>query len=521
MEGPRGLPGLDGIDGATGPRGYRGPPGPVGKPGNTGNSGPRGADGANGYCALWDSEKGDVEVPCPQMKDAANAQEVAKLKAVLEALSRQVVISEVGKEQRVRYGGGSGLTQTRGYNGGDKAYHEASYTNVGFANFHNHANTKHTVGMGGVAVVLNGVEFWTRHNDYNLKMPDPAATGTYHATQYIQHPEVPKDVLGYGSVEDQAEEMRRWFHAWQDEDVTCPTCKQMDKDRVEAGLAAWDAPDTTRSYTDFFKPVLCVMEGAWIKQSLNFEESFESDRHFVDAKDWRELYDKNRFLYQSGRKSTQENLPFLPLSVRGLEGVNANETAPAFANWEYRIICTPLKQYVPIHNFRVASDLAVQLGVGNTMTTLEELSNSRRARFELNARNQSTWVEGRISHSLIDELMEQVPGKDGYGANLVDDSFGVVATSTTDGKALNTAFYSRYYGIGNNDAMGRSQHRRGFNDPTLWAAMTTQEKIQGVTSCTAEVINGAGGDCTENTIKSQKWTWAVRGLPTPASPPPI
>lgn len=102
-------------------------------------------------------------MPCPQMRDAANAQEVSRLKGILEALSRQVVVSEVTKEQRVRYEGGSGLTQTRGYNGGDKSYHEASYTNVGFANFHNHANTKHTVGMGEVAVVLNGVEFWTRY----------------------------------------------------------------------------------------------------------------------------------------------------------------------------------------------------------------------------------------------------------------------------------------------------------------------------------------------------------------------
>lgn len=57
------------------------------------------------------------------------------------------MVSEMAKEQRVRYEGASGLTQTRGYQGGDKAYHEASYTNVGFANFHNHANTKHTVGM--------------------------------------------------------------------------------------------------------------------------------------------------------------------------------------------------------------------------------------------------------------------------------------------------------------------------------------------------------------------------------------
>lgn len=187
---------------------------------------------------------------------------------------------------------------------------------------------------------------------------------------------------------------------------------------MNAGLEPWDAPGTTRSYTDHFKAVLCVMEGAWIKQSLEFEESFESDRHFVDAKDWRELYDKNRFLYQSGRKSTQENLPFLPLSVRGLEGVGANETAPAFANWEYRIICTPLQKYLPLYNFRVASDLAVQLGVSNTMTTLKELSNSRRARFELNAKNQTKWVEGRTSHALIDDLMEQVPGKDGFGAVL-------------------------------------------------------------------------------------------------------
>ena len=39
--------------------------------------------------------------------------------------------------------------------------------------------------------------------------------------------------------------------------------------------------------------------------------------------------------------------------------------------------------------------------------------------------------------------------------------------------------------------------------------MTTQDKIQGVTSCTAELINGAGGACTEDVVKSQKWTWAV------------
>jgi hypothetical protein len=505
--GPRGL---DGIDGERGPRGYRGEVGPIGKGGSTGAAGQRGADGGNGYCALWDDELGDVKVPCPQMKDAANAQEVSRLKGILEALTRQVVISEMSKEQRIRYEGGSGLTQTRGYNGGDKAYHESSYTNSGFANFHNHANTKHTVGMGEVSVVLNGVEFWTRHNDYNLMMPDPASTGKYHANKYIEQPPVPGDVLKYEDVDDQAEEMRRWFHAWQDEDVACPSCKALDVERVAAGKEAWDLPDTTRSYTDFFKPVLCVMEGAWIKQTLEFTEAFESDRHFVDAKDWRELYDKNRFLYQSGRKTNQENLPFLPLSVRGLEGsgMYANETEPLFANWEYRIICTPLQKYLPTHNFRVVADLAVQMG-GNNPLTREQLGDSRMARFDLNFKNQTSWVEGKFAHCLLDELMEQVPGKDGYGANLMDDSFGATAAHPISGDQLNTAFYSRYYGIGNKDAMGRSEQRRGFNDPSLWSAMTTADKVQGVTSCVAEAVNGVGGDCTPDMISSQKWTWAV------------
>lgn len=507
--GPQGPRGFDGIDGERGPRGYRGPQGEIGKTGRTGDPGPRGADGSNGYCALWDEDTGDVHVPCPQLRDAANAEEVAKQKRVLESLARQVVISEIGKEQRIRYEGGSGLTQTRGYRGGDKSYHEASYTNVGFANFHNHANYKHLIGMGEVAVVLNGVEFWTRHNDYTLATPDPVDTTTYHKTKYVQQPDVPPEVLAYTSVEDQSEEMRRWFHAWQDEDPKCPSCKKLDEARVAKGLDPWDDEDTERYYPDYFRPVLCVMEGAWIKQELDFEESFFSDRHFVDAKDWRELYDKNRFLYQSGRKSTQENLPFLPLSVRGLEGTGANETTPAFANWEYRIICTRLKNYLPLYNFKVASDLAVQMGVSSSIQTQQELANSRRARFDLNLVNSSTWKEGQYGHSMIDELMYEMPGKDGYNANLTDDAFGAVATHLVTGEPLNTARYTRYYGIGANDAMGRSEHRRGFNDPTLWAAMTTQDKIQGVTACTAELINGQGGDCTEETIKSQKWTWAV------------
>ena len=142
-------------------------------------------------------EEGDVEVPCPKQRDAANAEELAKVRNVVEGLTRQAIIGEVSKEQRLRATGSSGLTQVRGYRGGDKSYHEASFTNVGFANCHNHPNNKHVVGIGEFAAVLNGVEFVTRHNDYHLESPDPDPqyASDYHATKYVVQPDVPPEVL--------------------------------------------------------------------------------------------------------------------------------------------------------------------------------------------------------------------------------------------------------------------------------------------------------------------------------------
>lgn len=86
---------------------------------------------------------------------------------------------------------------------------------MGFANFHNHADHKYTIGMGEIAAVLNGVEFWTRHNDYRLAQPS-ATTNDYHATNTIELPAVPPEVLAKASacgappcIADQSEEMRR------------------------------------------------------------------------------------------------------------------------------------------------------------------------------------------------------------------------------------------------------------------------------------------------------------------------
>ena len=61
------------------------------------------------------------------------------------------------------------------------------------AAIHEHSNYKHTVGMGELVAVLNGVEFRTRHNDYKLVMPSRNST-VFGAIEEIPHPDVPPQV---------------------------------------------------------------------------------------------------------------------------------------------------------------------------------------------------------------------------------------------------------------------------------------------------------------------------------------
>ena len=67
-------------------------------------------------------------------------------------------------------------SQTRHTTDGTRPYYAAASQSSSFASIHNHANNIRTVGMGEVTVVMNGVEFRTRHNDYALKMPSTTST---------------------------------------------------------------------------------------------------------------------------------------------------------------------------------------------------------------------------------------------------------------------------------------------------------------------------------------------------------
>ena len=128
------------------------------------------------------------------------------------------------------------MTNVRGSYDGDAAYDDGTYTNGAVASIHNHADNILIVGIGEIQAVLNGVEFQTRHNDYNLNMPS-TTSDEYGETEPIPHPPVPEEVLNAGSINNQIAEMQEWFRAF----------KYQNKSH--------------RNYTKAFKPILCYLEG--------------------------------------------------------------------------------------------------------------------------------------------------------------------------------------------------------------------------------------------------------------------
>eukprot|EP01084_Bolivina_argentea_P296758 511148_1 len=155
-------------------------------------------------------------------------------------LSRNFILSQFAMEQRIRSEGDSGITNTRQHTDGDSIYDDGTYSNGAMSAIHDHADFINVAGMGEVEAVLNGVEFQTRHNDYNLVMPS-TTSDIYGETEPIPMPDIPPEVLAYGDdIDGQITELQEWFRAF----------KTQNKSH--------------RYYPLYFKPILCYLEGTWI-----------------------------------------------------------------------------------------------------------------------------------------------------------------------------------------------------------------------------------------------------------------
>ncbi|CAH1779556.1 unnamed protein product, partial [Owenia fusiformis] len=365
-------------------------------------------------------------------------------------LARQLMLQQFYVEERIRSDGHSGVKQTRYMATGTKSYYSNTHVHTGgVAAIHEHANNKRTVGMGEFTAVMNGVEFRTRHNDYSLRMPSPNSTD-YNDNVDIPFPKVPPAVLSKPDIESQSEELREWFKAWRDDDFS------------------------VRDFRPYFKPVLCYLEGGWTTSTSDkIDEPFKSDRHFIDATIWSELMEKVMYTSYTGSKSRLENLAYLPVKIMNF----ANDTTPIFAQWNYRIMCHPIKRHVPLHAFHLVDDIKTRK---MRQETTEKLSMSRKARFQINhiLSNKKDYQDGGSKRStLLDELMYEVPGKENYRGTIKDTTLDGNIVKREDGSTLNAAYYHRFFKVAEKDAMGEALHRRGFSDDNLFMAKTTQPKI--------------------------------------------
>ena len=365
----------------------------------------------------------------------------------LEDLAHHQLSQDVYTGERLRHEGQSGIKQIRVRRGGTRPYYIAGHTSERVAGMHNHANFRHVLGLGEVVAVLNGVEFTTRHNDFHLVKPS-TESNDFLATELITPPPVPQRVLELSSVNEQVTEMREWFKAWRDQD------------------------HSVRDYREHFKPVLCYLEGAWFYPEQIPVDMIHSDRHHISSQDFHHLQTMHKFTSDSGRKQPLENLSFLPRSVQRV--VNGT---PEFAQWNYRVLCQPLKDDLPLNRFRVVDDLASRMSSEDTFT---DYSSSMKARYQLNPYDSDSFIRERpAAFGLPDKLMAQVPGFNNHGSNLTDNSFGSTAYQYGSDplEPVNMAYYNRWLKAKTLGAFGQSARHRGFSDDNLYVAQTTQPAV--------------------------------------------
>jgi len=411
--------------------------------------------------------------------------EVRHLQDVITILSKQLMLQQHFVEERIRTDGDSGVKQVRMTNKGTRSFMTDSYSGETAQAVHDHSETERTIGMGEIIAVLNGVEFRTRHNDYKLVMPSTKTTA-YNALENVPFPGVPSSVTSKSNVHDQVAEMKEYFRAFKEQN------------------------SSIRHYENYFKPVLCYLEGAWHSDADYFTEPFPSDKHHVDATSWEDLQDKILYTSYTGHKSQHEDYSFLPQTI-----VDVHGNTPVFAQWNYRILCHPIKTKVGLQDLYEIDDLGVRIGHEMTM---EELSLTPAARFAVAAEHghsyNSTLMHGQedpksYTFGLLDRIMEEIPGKDNYPANIQDHFFGFNEydmASVNESTLINDAYYHRTYKAKRTNSRGEQLVHNGFADQNLWIAQNSHPEISPLAFRTCH--NGANHTrvCT---TKNYHYSYAI------------
>nr|KAG5687773.1 hypothetical protein BaRGS_025667 [Batillaria attramentaria] len=413
------------------------------------------------------------EGQCIVSPDNVTLARLAFLENTTAILSRQLLLQQFYMEEKVRTDGQSGVKQVRILRDGPKSYYPASFTSRTVASTHEHADHDRTCGIGELSVVLNGVEFRTRHLDYKLIMPSRTSS-LYGVTEEIPYPEVPPEVTSKPSIAEQVTEMKEWFRAWRDENTA------------------------HRDYRPYFKKSPVLPGGAW----YNFDdvvEISESDRHQTDATSWFDVEEQSRYTAYSGDKNLMENYSQLPRTIINM----TKDGVPMFAQWNYRTLCHPINTDLKRSDFRLAPKANLHMILTRFS---EEKSHTKflpdrgqqhpaNTQTVTHPRPRASKLDGQENPNKyyrlnkLDEIMKEIPGPDNYVGNITDtvlgltkmDAFGEVAGqgAPEDRKrlVLNTAFFHRWFRTSERSASGQEYVLRGFSDSSMFVAQTTQPNV--------------------------------------------
>lgn len=221
---------------------------------------------------------------------------------------------EEGYAEFLRSQGASGIVNTRQYQADrnfDIGYrvHDVSYATL---NIHNHPNYKSQPGMAEIAACINGYYFRTRHMDYAMAYP---IQGKYLERVALHAPEIPSAI------------------------AALPTGINPDGTINFANTQAAYMRDVKAANPQDCQWQLAYLE-CWLEQSEDdaLDDPADSFRHANDAKGYREMFDKGRFLNASGHKNRLENLSYQPFTVRYVD----SQGVPRFGTLQYRINSYPV-----------------------------------------------------------------------------------------------------------------------------------------------------------------------------------
>ena len=362
----------------------------------------------------------------------------------VEALEREAMIW--------RASGQSGITQMRHYGlGGDAAYHRPGAVSFAALGGHDHPEYQLVSGLPELQAVLNGYPVQTRHTDYRWL---EAADDGYLANVAAPLPTLPPGVLGAADPDAQIAEMRAYYTAFAGKDPS------------------------VRDYRDHFDVHVAYLE-LWFEEVRDngLIDAVHSFRHRFDVPDIDGMSARMAVRAMTGFKGVRENGAFLPRIVRRPDPGTGQAR---FAVVRYRVLTRRLGTWRdwPID--------AMVSQVDDPMTRLrfqladEALIDERQARFRVNNDIGDRTLRQRSAPGLLDRIMARIPGLDGPSA-VIEELYRDGRTEQRVGapgtqQPLNAARYSRFH-VHKRDASGRRATRRGWNDPTLFVALTTRPEV--------------------------------------------